>query len=116
MAQNTHALPGTEDPGHSHPNEMAYVKIAAILATITLIEVVIYYLESAGSILVPALLVLSAIKFVTVCAYFMHLKFDDRRLTWIFTGGFMLAAAIFIGFCTMHYYHQVTEFASNMIA
>ncbi len=116
MASNARALPGTEEPGHAHPNELAYVKIALILAAITAIEVIIYYLESAGSILVPALLVLSAIKFITVVAYFMHLKFDDRRLTWVFAGGFTLAGAIFIGLGVLHYYHQVIEFVSNMIA
>ena len=115
MAQDTRNLPGTVEPGHAHPGEQTYIKIAVFLAVITLIEVVIYYLESSGSILVPALIVLSVIKFVTVVAYFMHLKFDDRRLGWIFTFGFLLAAAVFIAVAVMHYYHPVVQFVSDRI-
>ena len=69
LAQDTRALPGTLEPNHAHPGERTYIKIAVFLAAITVFEVVIYYLESAGSILVPALLLLSAIKFVTVVAF-----------------------------------------------
>ena len=115
MAQDTRALPGTIEPGHSHPGERTYIKIAVFLAVITLFEVIIYYLESASGILVPALLILSAIKFVTVVGYFMHLKFDDRRLGWIFSFGFMLAAAVFIAVVVMHNYNHVIEFIGDRI-
>ncbi len=115
LAQDTHALPGTLEPNHAHPGERTYIKIAVFLAAITVFEVVIYYLESAGSILVPALLLLSAIKFVTVVAYFMHLKFDDRRLSWVFSFGFLLAAAVFIAVVVMHNYDHVIEFVGDRI-
>src|SRR5687767_5885185 len=60
---------------HDHPGEMVYIKIAAILAAVTAIEVVIYYIEALKDVLVPALLLLSAGKFIAVVGYFMHLKF-----------------------------------------
>ena len=119
MADIAHGGHGAaHEPAHDHPGEKIYIKVAAVLLAITIVEVVIYYIQwlHDHKVLGPTLMILSAVKFVTVVGYFMHLKFDDRRLTWIFMGGFMLAAAIFVGFCTMHYYHQVTEFASNMIA
>lgn len=115
MAQDTRSLPGTLEPDHTHPGERTYIKIAVFLAAITLFEVVIYYLESTGSILVPALLLLSAIKFVTVVGFFMHLKFDDRRLSWIFSFGFSLAAAVFIAVVVMHNYDHVIEFIGDRI-
>ncbi len=110
----THAT--LEEPEHhEHPTEAKYIQIAIILTIITVVEVAIYYLESMESILVPTLIVLSTIKFITVVGYFMHLKFDDKRLAWIFAGGMALALAIYIGtWATMHY-HQITTYVSDMI-
>jgi cytochrome c oxidase subunit 4 len=109
--------PGTDhevDAHHGHPSEPTYIRIAVILALITLVEVVIYYVDAFGDILVPALIVLSAAKFVTVVGYFMHLKFDDRRLAWIFSGGLVVAFAVFIGLAVMQYFHRVVEFVSDI--
>ena len=112
-----HAGPGTRpgtdhevESGHEHPTEQVYIRVAIILSIVTAIEVVIYYLESFGSILVPALLIMSAFKFVTVVGYFMHLKFDDRRLTWVFAFGLGLALAVFlVVFAAMHW-HKIVEY------
>jgi cytochrome c oxidase subunit 4 len=104
-----------EPEHHEHPNEAKYIQIAIILTIITVIEVAIYYLESVESLLVPTLIVLSTIKFVIVVGYFMHLKFDDKRLAWIFSGGMGMALAIYIGTWAVMHYHQITEFVSDMI-
>jgi cytochrome c oxidase subunit 4 len=101
MAQNSsfHPQPGHAEHGaeeHAHPSERKYIYIAIFLAIVTGIEVAIYYVEALESILVPALILLSAIKFAIVVGYFMHLKFDDRRLGIIFTSALVLAVAIFI--------------------
>lgn len=109
--------PGTDhevNSHHEHPSERTYIRIAIILALITLIEVVIYYIEALDNVLVPMLVLLSAGKFVTVVGYFMHLKFDDRRLTWIFTGGLLVAFAVFIGLFVMQYFQQVVEFVGDI--
>ncbi len=109
--------PGSDhgvDQHHEHPSERTYIKIAVILAVITLIEVVIYYIDALSGILVPTLIVLSAAKFITVVGYFMHLKFDDRRLSWIFTGGLMVAFAVFIGLFVLQYFHKVIEFVGDI--
>jgi cytochrome c oxidase subunit 4 len=114
-AHDAHDAPDAHDAHAGHPNEWAYIKIALILAVITGVEVLIYYIDAVGDFLVPALFILSAVKFVTVVAYFMHLKFDDRRLAWIFTGGFFLAVATFVGLGVLHYFHEVTQFVSDKI-
>lgn len=106
---------GADDEAHEHPTERQYIKIAIFLAIITLVEVAIYYVEALEGILVPTLIVLSAIKFVFVVGYFMHLKFDDKRLAWIFISGMLLALSIFIGTWVMMRLHQVTAFVSNML-
>ena len=91
---------------HDHPGEMVYIKIAAILAVVTAIEVVIYYIEALEDILVPALILLSAGKFIAVVGYFMHLKFDDRRFTWVFVAGLVIAFSVFLGTAAMFIYHS----------
>ncbi|MDQ3614408.1 MAG: cytochrome C oxidase subunit IV family protein [Chloroflexota bacterium] len=101
MAQNSsfHPQPGHAEHGaeeHAHPGERQYINIAIFLAIVTGIEVAIYYIEALDSILVPALVLLSAIKFVFVVGYFMHLKFDDRRLGLIFGSALAVALAVFL--------------------
>jgi cytochrome c oxidase subunit 4 len=112
-----HAGPGTKpgtddlvDGGHAHPTEMVYIKVAIILSIITGVEVAIFYIEAFSGILVPALVLLSAVKFAAVIGYFMHLKFDDRRLSWIFGGGLALAVAVFVVVWATMNWHQIVEY------
>lgn len=100
----------------AHPGELTYIKVAAILAMITVGEVAIYYIQwmhDSGA-LVPTLLVLSAIKFGTVIAYFMHLKFDPRMLTWTFIFGIAFGAALILSFIALFHYHPI-QYASDML-
>jgi cytochrome c oxidase subunit 4 len=111
--------PGTDnlvDGGHSHPTEMVYIRIAIILSIITAVEVLIYYIESLEGILVPALILLSAVKFVIVIGYFMHLKFDDRRLAWIFISGLGMALAIFLVATLVMHFDKIETYVSNLTA
>jgi len=87
------AVPSLDQEGHDHPGEGTYIKVVTVLAIITIIEVAIYYIEGLSGVLVPALIVLSLAKFVGVVAWFMHLKFDDKRFMWIFVIGLAIAAA-----------------------
>jgi cytochrome c oxidase subunit IV len=114
VAQHAQSLPGTHEAGHEHPTEAAYIRIAVILAIITVIEVAIYYIDKDASWLVPALMVLAATKFVMVVGYFMHLKFDDRRLAMIFTGGMVLALGTYIGLFVLMHFHKAIEFTAFM--
>jgi cytochrome c oxidase subunit 4 len=112
LADDLHAA----DEHHDHPGEGQYIRIAIILSIITAVEVAIYYIEALESVLVPILVVLSTVKFLMVVGYFMHLKFDDKRLAWIFAGGMILALSIYIGTWAMMHFQQITEFFSNMKA
>src|SRR5438876_12265241 len=80
----------------AHPSAFAYVVIAVILAVITSIEVAVYYIHALRPVLAPILLALSAIKFATVAAFYMHLKFDGKLFSYIFGGGLTLAATLVI--------------------
>ena len=59
--------------------QTAVVAIAAILALITAMEVTISYVH-IGPLFLPVLLILMAVKFVTVVSYFMHLKFEGKLI------------------------------------
>jgi cytochrome c oxidase subunit 4 len=85
--------------GHgAHPTEVFYIKIAAILAVVTLIEVGLYYTDLGVALTNTMLLALAGLKFVMVAAYFMHLRFDSRILRRLFTSGFVLAATVYIAY------------------
>ncbi|MCC6175103.1 MAG: cytochrome C oxidase subunit IV family protein [Chloroflexi bacterium] len=82
---------------HSHPGAGVYIKIAFILAVITAVEVLTFYMPEFQPILVEILLVLSAAKFLLVAMFFMHLKFDHTSFAVYFGGGILLAMCIFLG-------------------
>jgi len=79
---------------HAHPGSKEYVIIAMILAVITALEVAVYYIPAVHQFIVPILIVLSAVKFWMVVAFFMHLKFDHISFSWYFGGGLALALAM----------------------
>lgn len=78
-----------------HPDNAFYWKVGAVLFIITVVEVALYYLVDP-SVHQPTwteitLYTLSAIKFIGVVAFFMHLKFDSKLFTAFFVGGLILA-------------------------
>ena len=86
---------------HHHPQPRQYVSIAIVLAVLTAAEVGLFYLEAGvdvigQSLTVPALLILSALKFYLVVAMFMHLRFEKRLLSRFFTSGAILAGALYL--------------------
>ena len=90
---------GTEVVHHDHPSEGQYWKIFFILFAITAVEVALYYFSIPGVNLNNAALGgLAVAKFVVVVAYFMHLKFDSKLLRWLFVGGLLLAAAVYVAY------------------
>jgi cytochrome c oxidase subunit 4 len=110
MVQKTGSMPAlTESHEHAHPELRQYVWIAAILAIITAVEVAIYYIEAFDAILVPALIILSFVKFAFVVGYFMHLKFDSRLLLFIFGSALVVSLAVYIAVALMMR-HKSVEF------
>ena len=79
-----------------HPSPKEYVRIAVVLAVVTAIEVGIYYAEISRALLIPALLILAAIKFVLVVLWYMHLRFDSRTYARFFMIGLAGAVTLFL--------------------
>ena len=80
-----------------HANTGMYLRVAAILVIVTLIEVGVFYVPLFQSVLVPILLALSALKFALVVMFYMHLKFDSPFFTFLFSGPLVLAVGVMIG-------------------
>src|ERR1700694_2226207 len=80
---------------HAHPSAIASVGIAAGLAMLTAIEVGLYYLKASTQTALT-LLVLMALKFAIVVAFFMHLRFDSPVLRRLFIIGLSLAVTVYV--------------------
>ena len=82
---------------HEHPTWKEYKWVALILTIITVIEVWVYYTPFAQhSLFVPALLLMSAVKFAIVVMFYMHLKYDSRLFRALFTGPLIIAVVTLI--------------------
>ena len=110
----THVAELHGETAHDHPGEPTYIKVAAILTTVTIAEVAVYYIGSLRSILVPALIIMSVGKFIAVVSYFMHLKFDDKRLALIFAFAMGITLAVVGGLDALHRYNAI-DYASNFL-
>ena len=80
------------DHGHEESKFQIYVEIAMLLAVITGVEIICVYLPIAKWLLVSTLVVLSAVKFMFVIFFFMHLRWDKPFCTILFFIGLTLAA------------------------
>ena len=83
------------EQGQAHATTGTYLRIAAILVMITLIEVGVFY--------VPVLLVLSAVKFTLVVMFYMHLKFDNKFFAFLFGGPLLLGLAVVVSLLFIFY-------------
>ena len=85
---------------HAHAGPKLYWIFAAILCVITFFEWIIFKKKEewgvSNQVLIWSLLAMSLVKFVMVCGWYMHLKFDDKLLTKIFVFSAILAFLVFI--------------------
>ena len=82
---------------HEHPTWKQYKWVALILTLITVVEVWVYYTPfSKSALFVPALLIMSAVKFAIVVLFYMHLKYDHKLFKALFTGPLIIAICTLI--------------------
>ena len=101
MADHAAHGPGAAAHEEAHASNRTYVTIALILAVITVVEVIIYYVPTVRPLLVPALIVLSVAKFVMVVGFFMHLKYDHRLYRFMFAAGLVLTLGVYLAMLAM---------------
>jgi cytochrome c oxidase subunit 4 len=85
---------------HAHAGPKLYWIFAVILCVITFIEWIIFKEKEAwgisNTVMIWTLLALSLVKFIMVCGWYMHLRFDSKVLTNIFVFSGLLAMAVFL--------------------
>jgi len=87
----------------SHPTPAVYWAIALFLAVVTAIEVAVPYFSVLDPVRVPLLIVLAIVKFGTVVAYFMHLRYDKKLYRTLFLFGVIGVIPLFVVvLATMH--------------
>ena len=103
VAPTEHAATESEHGGGGHKqhglSDLGYIKVAGLLAVLTAAEVLTYFYDF-GVIEVPALLILMVVKFEIVVAYFMHLRFDNKLFTYLFTAGLILTIGVYAAMAT----------------
>lgn len=99
MTDTIDTAAAAHDAAHDdhHPGDIFYLKIAAILAFFTALEVGTYFVEDSAPrwLMFLSLTVLMVVKFAMVAAYFMHLKYDTKWFTYVFVAGLVLAMAVY---------------------
>lgn len=89
------AVQAVQHAEHVHPGPVEYIHVAIFLAIITACEVAVFYLHALSPVLAPVLIGMAVIKFGTVVAYFMHLKFDTRIFRRFLIMGIGVALIVF---------------------
>ena len=104
--------PHHETHEHGHPTDRSYIVIAIILAVITALEVGTYvfddFFDDAGTgVLIATLFPMMIAKFIIVCGWFMHLKYDNPIFRRIFVFGLLLAVVVYmIAMTSMQLFHD----------
>lgn len=88
-----------------YSRDKIYVLTALFLGAVTVVEVLTYaspdFILWRGNMVVVVLLLLMAVKFFTVAYIFMHLRFDNKILTYCFYAGLALAVVVYVAVLSM---------------
>jgi len=96
-SETTHIATSAEHSENHGMSDAGYIRIAAILAAITALEVSTVYVDF-GPLFLPALLIMMVVKFIMVVSYFMNLKFDNKLFSLMFYAGLVLAVGVYAAF------------------
>lgn len=91
---------------HKHPSDREYYVVFLVLAVVTAVEVLSYkFRDLSTGVLVAWLFPLMILKFGIVCAFFMHLRYDNPLFRRIFVFGLILAVIVYsVMFTTMEFW------------
>jgi cytochrome c oxidase subunit 4 len=75
-----------------------FIKVWIGLLVLTLIEVILGYIQFGTYIMLTLLMGFSIVKAYLIMAYFMHLKFDRPSLSWILVPPLIACILIMMGY------------------
>ncbi|MCE7948520.1 MAG: cytochrome C oxidase subunit IV [Chloroflexi bacterium CFX4] len=97
MSDPQHLSAGADQHGESHAAKHAtagtYVAVLGALAVLTLIELVVAYIPIVRE---PLLIIIAIGKAWLVLQFYMHLRYENKILTWIF-----MIPAVAVGIVTV---------------
>jgi len=79
---------------HKAPN---YIAVWAALAVLTMVELGVVYLQLPRRLTILALVFLALWKAMLVALYFMHLRFEPKRLLYVVLAPLPLAVILVVG-------------------
>jgi cytochrome c oxidase subunit 4 len=92
-------------PEYEAHSDLVYIKVAAVLAALTGLEVAASYSGWLGKAAIWLLLIMMVIKFFTVVLYFMHIKYDAKVFGRLFYTGLGLAVGVYLAaLCTFQFF------------
>ena len=74
------------------------LKVWAGLLALTLIEVLLAYIQLAPGLMLTLLMAFSVAKAAMIMGYFMHLKFDKPALTWMLVAPLVACIVVMIAY------------------
>lgn len=75
-----------------------FIKIWFVLLALTLVEVVLAYIQLGFVLMLTLLMALSLVKAGMIMAYFMHLRFDRPALSWVVAVPLVACILIMVGY------------------
>lgn len=86
-----------EKPAHAHPN---YIAVFLGLGVLTLVEVGVAFIGLPKTLTILALILLAVWKALLVALYYMHLRYEPRRLRLLALSPLPLAIILVIAVLT----------------
>ncbi|HEX5614621.1 MAG TPA: cytochrome C oxidase subunit IV family protein [Acidimicrobiia bacterium] len=109
LAEHPEQLPMLPGEVHPHPTPRQYVLIGLVLVVITAAEVAVSYLEGdvSDGVIIAVLLIMAAVKFFLVAAWYMHLRTDLKIFRRMFVVGLVGASIVYaIALATFRVYDK----------
>ncbi len=83
---------------HSESHTGLFIKVWVALLVLTLVEILLAYIQLAQGMMITLLMGLSLVKTALIMAFFMHLKFDKPALSWLLCVPMVACLLIMVGY------------------
>ena len=87
--------------GHAEQTPRFYLLVGAVLAVITVAEVLVTFIGLPQIVLLALLLIMMVVKGAAVVMFFMHLRGDARVFQFLFIAPLLMATSMLIAFLAL---------------
>ena len=86
------------DAAETQSHGRTFIKVWIWLLVITLIEILLAYIQFGAVAMLTVLMSLSIVKAGLIMAYFMHLRYDEPSLSWTLVLPLVVCLLIMVGY------------------